>query len=358
MVKVLYSFVLTAWITCLVAALEVYCSKCKQFNEELLETSSGDRDENFERAVRRYIPWHTSRFGRFCCYAKRKLLCLIIVEWPRTRTGAKACLDNFCNVQVATSCAVMVAAVVQIDSMSFYHQQLIMNYWFLAMASFWAARAGNLNQVDDEDTWHYWTRTTAIFLTTVLATAFHIIVIPRQWHIWDPLQSKHCFIGHVWTGYGQNFVWIAGQIVYAFYLLCLPCIFLASRTRTWKNATTVAGWIQGSTSKSRKYPLKPHPASFCSIKWIWLGLILPMIIIFWWFARMFFALWAWGDPISAWIVLAYFGFAAWNTYDIFDLKLSNVGLVQNETAWGFGQVLPMVLLGLTILSIFDAAQSR
>jgi hypothetical protein len=30
--------------------------------------------------------------------------------------------------------------------------------------------------------------------------------------------------------------------------------------------------------------------------------------------------------------------------------------VQDESAWGFGQVLPVVLLGLIVLNMFDAAK--
>jgi len=56
------------------------------------------------------------------------------------------------------------------------------------------------------------------------------------------------------------------------------------------------------------------------------------------------------------MVMAYFGFAAWSTYDIIDLKLSNAYLVQDESAWGFGQVLPVVLLGLIVLNMLDAAK--
>lgn len=49
------------------------------------------------------------------------------------------------------------------------------------------------------------------------------------------------------------------------------------------------------------------------------------------------------------------GFAAWNTYDIIDLKLSNRPLLQSsESSWGFCQVLPVVLIASIIISILDA----
>jgi hypothetical protein len=67
---------------------------------------------------------------------------------------------------------------------------------------------------------------------------------------------------------------------------------------------------------------------------------------------------AWGDDQSTVIVLALFGFAAWNTYDLIDLKFSNSYLVTDESDWGFGQVLPVVLLGLIILNMLDAVQGE
>lgn len=51
-----------------------------------------------------------------------------------------------------------------------------------------------------------------------------------------------------------------------------------------------------------------------------------------------------------------FGFVGWNTYDIIDVKLSNKDIVTDETAWGFGQILPVVMLILVLLSIIDAIQ--
>jgi hypothetical protein len=40
----------------------------------------------------------------------------------------------------------------------------------------------------------------------------------------------------------------------------------------------------------------------------------------------------------------FFGFPAWNTYHLFDIKPSNIYLAADESAWGFGQVLPVGLL--------------
>ncbi len=47
---------------------------------------------------------------------------------------------------------------------------------------------------------------------------------------------------------------------------------------------------------------------------------------------------------------------SWNTLDIIDAKVSNLHLVdppESEMSWGFGQVLPMVLLGTIVFSALD-----
>jgi hypothetical protein len=53
-----------------------------------------------------------------------------------------------------------------------------------------------------------------------------------------------------------------------------------------------------------------------------------------------------------------FGFLSWNTYNVIDMKLSNMSLVPDETAWGFGQVLLLALLGLILLNLLDSAQGN
>ena len=77
-----------------------------------------------------------------------------------------------------------------------------------------------------------------------------------------------------------------------------------------------------------------------------------------WCVLRFFALVAWGDDYSMAVILGLFGFAAWNSYDLIDLKRSNSDLETDESGWGFGQVLPLALLGLVLLNIMDSVQSK
>ena len=72
----------------------------------------------------------------------------------------------------------------------------------------------------------------------------------------------------------------------------------------------------------------------------------------------FLAVWSFGSGSFGMETLALLGYLAWNTLDIIDSKISNRYLVQNELAWGFGQVLPMVLLGTFIFGALDVYQVR
>lgn len=93
------------------------------------------------------------------------------------------------------------------------------------------------------------------------------------------------------------------------------------------------------------------------LRWPVKGVLNFPLFMEWCFLR-FFALAAWGDDHSMAVTLGLFGFAAWNSYDLIDLKLSNSDLATDESGWGFGQVLPLALLGLILLNIMDAVQSE
>lgn len=70
----------------------------------------------------------------------------------------------------------------------------------------------------------------------------------------------------------------------------------------------------------------------------------------------FLAVWSYGSASFGMDTLAILGYLSWNTLDIIDAKVSNHALVDGEMSWGFGQVLPMVLLGAISFSALDVYQ--
>jgi hypothetical protein len=72
----------------------------------------------------------------------------------------------------------------------------------------------------------------------------------------------------------------------------------------------------------------------------------------------FGAIWSYGSTFGPLVIIeivAYFGLSAWSVFDIIDLKLSNKPLLDgSESTWGFGQVLPVVLLMLVGFKFFES----
>ena len=353
------------------------------------DSNSGHSGRAFQAVV------HALRLQK----ASSWILSLFRKQHPRLQKFAELTLDSLCDIQVVTGSAIIVAGLVQINTMTFYHQQLVMNYWFLTLNSFWAGRMGDLNQNEDNDDWHYWTRKTAILCTVLLSAIFQIIVIPNQPAAWNPVSSGSCYISHDKSTYDSQILRISGLVFFAFYLVIVLLSGLANLFRLLIGPVKdrKPTWVENSANNFRKIqdrysdrykewretvlqvPINPRivprvpiedPASSLLLyetknrfiqpfQFIVSFILYSLPVLYWLFLR-FLGLWSWGETTSVLgnvlMVMAYFGFAAWSTYDIIDLKLSNAYLVQDESAWGFGQVLPVVLLGLIVLNMFDAAK--
>jgi hypothetical protein len=379
--QVLASFVAMALITSIIAAVEWYYSKCQQTNDRLVKSGFENDAKGPQKPAAQLVPelplwldeyWTLAWKARFsklrnlCIWAVSIAMKLSKHNRPKARKIAVSCINSLCDIQVVTSLAIMIAGLAQVSTMAYYHQQLVISYWFLTLDSFWAAKTGCFIEIDTkESSWHRWSRNVFVFISLVLNVIFQIMVLPR-WQsgdYWDPFQPGHCFISHDRSVYGQNYIWVSGEIMYAAFLLCLMIYALLGHTSMWeKFAAAVQGaskWIKGCGSSicPQLDQEKVSKATWLIYKLV--GLILRGAFhltkwIFW----EWMTLWAMGESRSLLVILFLFGFAGWNTYDIIDAKVSNSRLVTDETAWGFGQVLPVVMLILVVLNIFDAVQGK
>ena len=176
---------MTAWITCIIAAINTYWGVSESFVEYLPKTGTGDVDEEFQKLVNMVASFglvpqfytHHTRVRKAIRIIVDKIylhevvagcLGLFRYELSRTQYFAQLTLDILCELQVVTGISILVAGFVQINTMTFYHQQFVIDYWLLTLNPFWAARAGDLNQNKDNDNWHYWSQTAAIFCAIVL----------------------------------------------------------------------------------------------------------------------------------------------------------------------------------------------
>jgi hypothetical protein len=91
------------------------------------------------------------------------------------------------------------------------------------------------------------------------------------------------------------------------------------------------------------------------LKHLALGIFFLLLVMVWWSLTEFLAVWSFGEGFYPVDICVYAAWAAWNTYNILDMKLINVQfLTDSETKWGFGQVLPLVLLASIAFGMFDA----
>jgi hypothetical protein len=145
---VLGAFIATAWLIFLVASLDAYCAISKSFNDYLSENHTIDPNQNFERLLDRIEglglstktdsnSGHSGRAFQAVVHALglRKtsswILSLFRKQRPRSQKFAELTLDSLCDIQVVTGSAIIIAGLVEINTMTFYHQQLVMNDWFL-----------------------------------------------------------------------------------------------------------------------------------------------------------------------------------------------------------------------------------
>ncbi|PQE20506.1 hypothetical protein CJF30_00001819 [Rutstroemia sp. NJR-2017a BBW] len=405
---VFLAFVLTAWITCFVSLFAWYCLISNKFNDYLSTTRDGNFKENLQYIASSMIPFGPNSCDGIKNHSIRRLAQSIrrgahvgVVGFlhifsdgrPRATEFSLPVLDVLCDVQVFTGISIMIAAFARMNTMAFYHQYLILNYYCLTLNSFMLGRSGKLSQShqngnnDSMDTWHYWTRLFLNSVASVLYLIFELLIMNRQAMTWSPVESGRCFVSNDNTSSLLSFMWLFGIGLYTAYdLLALVARLTSRGSLTWmdrfanftnrqeknyrkKYKNWVGSLIQrikrpntnSINTTRRSYGCMSFDTGHSRFRDVCLKFALKLIILYcplfvWWCFFQVFALWASGDSESIIQIAMLFGFCTWNTYDLVDMKLSNTSLVPDETAWGFGQVLPLALLGLILLNILDSAQ--
>src|SRR6266498_3774369 len=95
---------------------------------------------------------------------------------PRLEIFARKLLDSLCDLQIITGVAIVIAGLVQMPEISYYHEQFVINYWTLTLNSFWAARPRYIYKDDKTRDYTKSLRTlirvVTILLSCVLSVAF------------------------------------------------------------------------------------------------------------------------------------------------------------------------------------------
>ncbi|KAL5358810.1 hypothetical protein BJX96DRAFT_164000 [Aspergillus floccosus] len=213
----------------------------------------------------------------------------IINSEPKIVQKINALFGPLCDLQAMTGVAIMIAGFTQWHTITYYHEQLIMCYWWLTLNSFWVARINYMNLGSIDDQWILRIRRGSILVSCLLAITWLIRITYRELDHWDDNGG--------------------------------PCYRFLDGTSTWP-------WVA----------------------------IAALSVGLYWFLLQWLATWSYGDGFYPFTWLIYIGFNVWSTLDVISLWAWNKSLISTEEqGWGFGQVLPIILLssiGIDALNIF------
>ncbi|KAI9774856.1 MAG: hypothetical protein M1840_000072 [Geoglossum simile] len=290
----------------------------------------------------------------------------------RAERFAKLLLNSLCDLQLITGMAIIVAGLTQMPEISYYHEQLVIDYWNLTLNSFWAARGGYTadyyhdgepNKSTSAKCLRALVRMVAIAVSSVLSVAFQGLALVRENGHWDPLQSGRCYRSGDHSGAGQARFWIVGVSVFALVVVLCFIPAIEGRIRLLsKKRTKVYGackrW-QKTQYDSLKTPISPSRSWIKRRLQIIAGCSKLVFFVslrtFFWLLIQFLSIWSYGEGFYPFEIVCYTAFAGWNTGNIIDLKVRNAELLEGlENKWGFGQVLPTALLGMVVFNTIDA----
>ena len=281
--------------------------------------------------------------------------------------AATRLLGFLCDLQIITAFTIVVAGLAQYPNISFYHENIAVNYWWLCINSFLAARieymTANLEIISARVT----IRRAGVLVSVVLGLVFQCIINIRESRDWNFLGEGACFLRH---DRSTTWPWVAGAAVYAVFLLliiipttrpwmkCYSALFDRGQGALieWQKKSFHALHIRLSRPASQRNNLL---SSALPTKAVYLVLVLisSSSVILLWLLRQFLNIWSFGDGTGLLLVFFYIVFLFWDAYEIIDVKLTNRDLINgNETHWGFGQILPLVLMVTIGYAAIDALQ--
>jgi hypothetical protein len=257
----------------------------------------------------------------------------------------------------------MVSGMSEVKTISFYHEQFIVNLWWLSQNSLWVSRIDYNSNTPAMAHWRYTVRRIAILLSVLTSAVFQAIVTVRErWH-WEPTRPRHCYnAGGFRNSFSQNMFWLIGTCFYAASLLLGSTTWTRMKTEEVTNfleAKFVGLWDLLARSyselateqKDYSFPKRIILAIKATVYAILFGICWGMI--------QFLAIWCAGTGPPLLEMIIYFLFALQSTFWVILLKVVNKALVVgNENMWTFGQTLAIVLSVLVAFSTLDSKQKK
>ncbi|KAK0324194.1 hypothetical protein LTR82_004632 [Friedmanniomyces endolithicus] len=351
---VLSSFVIMAFVTVVAAVVHVYTpskplrTSLKEWLEGEEPTTAGDLDNTPHSTTRLW--WHTL---------------------------AGSLIDPLCDIQTMTGVGIVVAGLSQYSSTTAYDRALVYNYWNITLLSIWTSISDGFETVAEKsfrtasahDRWGFvrtQVRRSAILVSLVLGLINNIRLTLDD--SWDSETSGLCFRYNDYSSRNSQWFWIAGlclltartavEILFPKATLALDRVDeWASRSERWLIRRTRQAWGDVSAVPMSVSGVQKNGGFVQSCLSFLLTLGWAICVIFWWLLRQFLATWAVGVGTPAVTAVANSAFLAWNMEDVISTKALNIPLaIDSGPPWGFGQVLPMVLLLAVLLTGLDAAR--
>ncbi|KAJ9220114.1 hypothetical protein DTO027B5_7162 [Paecilomyces variotii] len=227
-------------------------------------------------------------------------------------------IGPLCDLQVITGIGIIIASWSQIHTINYYHEQLVVTYWWLTLNSFWAGRVNYLNFDVEDDDIRILVRRVSILCSCVLGISFQGYIILQQ-------QSWNDSLGpcYRYEDGSTPVPWMIG--------LCLFCIALLSAT--FRKTKIFVKWYLDSLELVNQR-LK---------EWV-----------LWFIVVLCLDLWSYGNSFApmTWCFNAFF--SAWDTFiAISTWRLNQTNMKGDESQMSFGQVLPLCLIGSIMFSAVD-----
>ncbi len=288
-------------------------------------------------------------------------------------------LMSLCDLQVLTGGAIVAAGFVQGPELSFYHEEITVRYWWLIMDSFWCVPR---RPTGEKDFLMSKIRRLLIIAAVFPAIVFEMRELVRQPRDWDYLDGQRCYLYDTAFGYdggGRSVgTWytVVGMILYLFGITAS----LFERSDKWLESSehrlrqwTLEWWTGADTEARHLYsyfektgnvpaPSQPPSQSLSgpqAIKSTVIILVCGTVGAVLFSIHQYVAYWSYANGYEPIQVFWHSYNVVTETITLYKLKDWNTCLVDgDETAWGFGQCFPIVLLTALLFNLYVAVREK
>jgi hypothetical protein len=250
---------------------------------------------------------------------------------------AQGLLVPLCNIQIFAGIIWVIWGYKKWPSITYYHEQFVVNFWWLTLTSVWIARV-DLVSFDSRSGFRSHMQRVTILVSVALASAFQIMVAKREHNKWDPTVHGLCYLTRDGSGedLGQNLLWIIGTIFYGIALFLT--LFEGSRDKLDRWLSDPLDRVMNKVglmvhnSYSRTYHQKRTESSalghFLAKSYGVIEIIcFGSVWLAWWCLVQFMSIWGAGNGSIVVETGAYIVFAASSMFYIISMKLDNMTLV-------------------------------